>query len=299
MSLSDILYLDSLLVLIEVIFRIFDYKSHKNLFTILDTNNNPNIYKLKTNCYTNLFIKILDNQNKIFLEKEDSYRMKINELQEYTTQWVHDVKVNISICDLLLESEEFDTKNILYTQIEKIKFNINQILYVTRATHYNQDVSCEEVNVCTELRNAIKENAFFFINKNISIETTLNPFTTVNDKKWINYIFSQILNNCSKYTPENGSIIISSDENDTSYCINIKDNGPGIPKEDLPRIFDKGFTGKNGRSGTKSTGMGLFYAKNMANLLHIGLKVKSEEGLYTNFSIIFFKLSDYYDVLSD
>jgi len=299
LSLEDILYMDILIIIIQVTFAIFDYKYHKHIYKTFKNYNNLNSNELKSNCYTELLLKLLDNQNTIFLEKENSYKAKINELQEYITKWVHNIKGNISICNLLLETEEYNKNDLLYSQLEKIKFNINQILYVTRANHYNTDFSCERVEVCTELRNAIKENTFFFIHKNISIETNLHPFTTVSDRKWINYIFSQILNNCSKYTPENGSIVISCKEDDKSYCIDIKDNGPGIPKEDLPRIFEKGFTGKNGRTGTKSTGMGLYYTKNMADLLNIGLEVKSEEHSYTNFSIIFFKLSDYYNILSN
>ncbi|MEY8742624.1 ATP-binding protein [Bacillales bacterium AN1005] len=167
---------------------------------------------------------------------------------------------------------------------------------MTRANHYEQDIGAWEVNVCNVLRSAIKENALFFINKNIEIETDLHPFSVISDERWNYYIFGQILNNSSKYTPEGGTLQIKTKEDEQAYYVIIRDNGIGIPKEDIARIFDKGFTGKNGKIETKSTGMGLYYAKKMAEKLRVEIKLDSEEGNYTEFSIIFYKLSDYYEV---
>ncbi|WP_254520329.1 ATP-binding protein [Bacillus cereus] len=94
-------------------------------------------------------------------------------------------------------------------------------------------------------------------------------------------------------------MIIKTNEDKQAYYITIKDNGIGISKEDLSRIFNKGFTGKNGKIGTKSTGMGLYYAEKIAKKLSVGIKVDSEEGEYTEFSIIFYKLSDYYKMSNE
>lgn len=298
-SYEDIIYMNILVFLIHLFSMILDYKNHARIYNYIlkDDSSKLSKYNYNYNLYINLISKISNDKNNLFLEKEAYYKKKINELQEYLIQWVHDIKVNISVCELILEQLEVNhNTNTIFKQIEKIRFNINQILFVSRAAHYNQDISCENVDVCKELRNAIKDNSFFFINKNISIETNLTPIIVNNDRKWINYIFCQILNNSSKYTPQNGNIIITSKETRNYFSITIKDNGIGIPKEDLQRIFDKGFTGQNGRNSTKSTGMGLYYAKNMADLLHIKLDVSSEEGVYTQFEVTFYKISDYYDL---
>ncbi len=296
-SLTDTLYMDSILIIILLSVTIFDLNKQKRMYKgfIKNMENTEAIASVdgyKNNFYTDSLLKVLKKQSDNFFEKEDSYKKMINELQEYITQWVHDLKVNIAICDLLLEEKDSESSKF-HAQIEQMKFSINQVLNVTRANHYNKDIVAEEVEVCQQLRSAIKDNTPFFINKNIEINTNLKPFIVISDKKWIHYILSQILNNSSKYTPKNGRLEVFTKEDERAYYLHLRDNGVGIPKGDINRIFEKGFTGKNGRLGTKSTGMGLYYAKNIANTLNIDINVISEVGLYTEFILIFYKLSDY------
>ncbi|MGP7816471.1 ATP-binding protein [Niallia sp. 01092] len=300
-SMADILYMDLLIVIIQLLIMYYGYIKQKRKYENVFTSSIDALEKKASNdgdFYINLLLKESRKQHNKFLEMEDDYKKRINEIQDYMTQWVHDIKVNIAVCDLLLEELEDESSKKFQNQIEQMKFRINHILHVTRANHYDQDIAAEDVDVCHLLRSAIKENALFFINKNIEIETKLKPFSVINDKRWIYYIFCQILNNSSKYTPEGGLLHIYTKEDEQAYYVNIKDNGIGIPIEEMTRIFDKGFTGKNGKVGTKSTGMGLYYAKKMAGTLSIGIDVKSEEGIYTEFTIIFYKLSDYYHVSS-
>ncbi|WP_410984478.1 ATP-binding protein [Bacillus cereus] len=300
-SYIDIIYMDLLIVVI-LLFNIFygfinEKKKYEAVFTSsIETLKNN---RARNDYFIDMFIKVSKKQQNKFLEIEENYKNGINEIQDYTTQWVHDIKVNIAVCDLLLDEIEAESSRELRNQIEQIKFRINHILHVTRANHYDQDILAGEVDVCHVLRSAIKENALFFINKNIEIETDLSPFSVISDERWIYYIFGQILNNSSKYTPEGGTLTIKTKEDKQAYYITIKDNGIGISKEDLSRIFNKGFTGKNGKIGTKSTGMGLYYAKKIAEKLSVGIKVDSEEGEYTEFSIIFYKLSDYYKMSNE
>ena len=300
-SYIDIVYMDLLIVVI-LLFNIFygfisEKKKYEAVFTSsIETLKNN---RARNDYFIDMFIKFSKKQQNKFLEIEENYKNDINEIQDYTTQWVHDIKVNIAVCDLLLDEIEAESGRELRNQIEQIKFRINHILHVTRANHYDQDILVGEVDVCHVLRSAIKENALFFINKNIEIETDLSPFSVISDERWIYYIFGQILNNSSKYTPEGGALIIKTNEDKQAYYITIKDNGIGISKEDLSRIFNKGFTGKNGKIGTKSTGMGLYYAEKIAKKLSVGIKVDSEEGEYTEFSIIFYKLSDYYKMSNE
>ncbi|MEC0210212.1 sensor histidine kinase [Paenibacillus ehimensis] len=295
---ADIVYMDVLLVTTQLVFFVYGYVKQKRTYArfLHDTGEKGRKTDPQGDFYTDMLTKALERQHKLFSEKEEEYKKKMNETQEYMTQWVHDIKVNLAVSELLLE--EMENGHELRNQIEQMKFRIHQVLQMTRATHYNEDMAAEEVDVCQVLRNAIKENALFFIHKNIEIETDLKPFTVISDKKWVFDILCQILNNSSKYTPPGGRLTIAVREEERAYYVSIRDNGIGIPREDLPRIFDKGFTGKNGRSGTKSTGMGLYYAKKMAERLSIGLEAASEEGAYTEFTVIFYKLSDYYTVYS-
>ncbi|MBU3137346.1 sensor histidine kinase [Clostridium gasigenes] len=294
-SFLDIMYMDILILLIMLITFTYGFRKEKKKFTDIckcseNTNNKINDF------YLNVFSKILEKENLKHIRIEESLKNNINDFEDYITKWVHDIKINIAVVDLLLEDLEDDESQKIIAQMEQMKFSTNQVLYVTRANNYNLDIKSEEVAVCDEIKKAIKENAGFFINKNIEIILDSEGFNIISDRKWIHYILSQIINNSSKYTNENGQLHVFSKEDSKAFYLHIKDNGIGIPKEDINRIFHKGFTGKNGRTRTKSTGIGLYYAKKMCNNLSIDLKVESEEGEYTEFILSFYKLADYYNV---
>lgn len=242
-----------------------------------------------------LMHELLTYERKSFSQKENDYRQRMNDLKDYLTQTVHDLKVNLSVCEMAVNrlENEMEIANKLLYQIEQMKFRINQALFITRANHYSEDVVSGNVNLEKVVKEAIADNAEFFIHKGISIKNDLVPYHFISDKKWVHYIIVQILNNSSKYTGQNGEITICSREDERGYHLHLRDNGIGIPKEELDRVFDKGFTGTNGRNSTKSTGMGMYYAKKMANTLGIGLYVHSKQGAYTEFVLSFYKLSDY------
>ncbi len=239
--------------------------------------------------------ELLDYAREKFSQRENDYQQRMNDLKDYLTQSVHDLKVNLSVCEMVVNrlENEPDIVNKLIFQIEQMKFRINQALFITRANHYSEDIVSENVDVEQVVKEAIRDNAEFFIKKGICIHNDLRPHHCISDKKWVHYIIVQILNNSSKYTAENGEINIFSRENEQGYHLHLRDNGIGIPKEELDRVFDKGFTGSNGRMSTKSTGMGMYYAKKIANTLSIGLQVRSKQGAYTEFILSFYKLTDY------
>lgn len=299
-SLADLIYMDILIIVIQLTIMVYGFVKERNKYNRVLENigNTQRLATDKGDFYVDTLLEVVEKESERFHQREESYKFKINDLQEYITQWVHDIKVNIGVCDLLLEEININNENIdkLNSQIERIKFNVNQVLQVTRANHYDQDFRAEKFDIAKEIKSAIRENALFFINKNIEIDTRLDSFALTSDKKWVHYIISQILNNSSKYTPINGQVSILTEEDERAYYLHIKDNGIGIPKEDMKRIFNKGFTGNNGRKNTKSTGMGLYYAKKMADKLSIGIDVRSEEGKYTEFIISFYKIADYYNI---
>ncbi|MBW9150202.1 sensor histidine kinase [Clostridium sp. CM028] len=294
-SFQDIMYMDILILLTVFIAFTCGFIKEKNKYSnILKCNNE--LDNKTTDFHLNVFSNILKKQSLEHLKKEESLKNNINDFEDYITKWVHDIKINIAVTYLLLEDLEEDESQKVIFEMKQMEFSVNQVLYVTRANNYNLDVKSEQVAVGDEIRRAIKENAGFFINKNIEIILEVEGFNIISDRKWIHYILSQIINNSSKYTNENGQLHIFNKEDSEAYYLHIKDKGIGIPREDIKRIFNKGFTGKNGRTRTKSTGIGLYYAKKMCNNLNIDLKVESEEAEYTEFILSFYKLADYYNV---
>lgn len=237
--------------------------------------------------------KSINYEKEKFAKEETSYRESLNNMMDYTTQMVHDIKVNLAVCEMVAKRLPDEEREKLSYEMEEMKFRVTQMLYVARANHYSEDIIAEYFQMQEALKKAIKENAEFFMNKNIELDVEIESYEVLNDQKWVIYILSQILNNASKYTGESGKIVIQSKEDEKAYYLFIKDNGIGIVEEELGRIFDKGYTGTNGRLNTKATGMGLYYAKRMANILNIGLQVESQKGEFTEFILAFYKHSDY------
>ncbi|ACQ53454.1 sensor histidine kinase [Clostridium botulinum] len=294
-SFQDIMYMDILILLTVFISFIYGFIKEKNKYSNILKYSDELDNKIK-DFHLNVFSNMLEKQKLEYLKKEESLKNNINDFEDYITKWVHDIKINIAVIYLLLENFEEEKSQKIISEMKQMEFSVNQVLYVTRANNYNLDIKSEQVSVKDEIKKAIKENAEFFINKNIEIILEVEEFSIISDRKWIYYILSQIINNSSKYTNENGQLYIFSKEDSKAYYLHIKDNGIGIPKEDINRIFNKGFTGGNGRTRTKSTGIGLYYAKKMCNNLNIDLKVESEEGEYTEFILGFYKLADYFNV---
>lgn len=303
-GLVDIVYLNVLLIAAQFSFFTYGYVKQRKAYADFlgqhrqrhndDQSSQTNGGARILEPYLSAMTLLLDERTLNWKETEEGYRQKMNETQDFMTQWAHDIKVNLAVCDLLCEEQAVSLD--MRVQLEQIKLRINQVLQITRANHYQEDFIAEEVDISQQLRAAIKANALFFIHKNIEIETELTPFTIISDRKWVHDIFCQLIHNSSKYTENGGRLLIVSDESDYAYRVCIRDNGVGIPVEDLPRLFDKGFTGRNGRHGIKSTGMGLYYAKKMADRLRIGIEADSKDGDFTEFTLTFYKLSDYYDV---
>ncbi|AVQ37772.1 sensor histidine kinase [Clostridium botulinum] len=294
-SFQDIVYMDILILLTVFITFIYGFIKEKNKYSNILKCSYELDNKIK-DFHLNVFSNVLEKQKLEHLKKEERLKNNINDFQDYITKWVHDIKINIAVIYLLLENfQEEQSQKIIY-EMKQMEFSVNQVLYVTRANNYNLDIKSEQVSVKDEIKKAIKENAEFFINKNIEIILEVEEFSIISDRKWIYYILSQIINNSSKYTNENGKLYIFNKEDSKAYYLYIKDNGIGIAKEDINRIFNKGFTGKNGRTRTKSTGIGLYYAKKMCNNLNINLKVESKEGEYAEFVLSFYKLADYFNV---
>lgn len=226
----------------------------------------------------------------------------LHEINDYITRWVHEIKIPISVCELIMDkiTLETDLRSIgkasenLRIEIEKMKFLIDQVLYASRASHYVEDFMVDEINLEKMVKEVVKKNSTFFISKNITVELDNLNFNVLTDRKWILYILQQILNNAYKYLDYNGKVRIYGVEDDKTVKLKIRDNGVGIAPEDIRRVFDKGFTGENGRRVAKSTGMALYYSKKIATKLGHDIEVSSQEGQYTEFTIIFYKLMDYF-----
>lgn len=241
----------------------------------------PNFYHGK------FLYEVLRETDKDMHEHVKGYRVKQKEYREYIETWVHEIKTPIASIDLILENSDSEAASGVKREIKKVEGYIDQALYYARSTDVSKDYLIKEFSLIKSIRNVIKRNSRDFINKRIALELQNFEYVVYSDEKWVEFILSQIINNTIKYTPNNGKVSISAEQNKNSIILKIKDSGVGIPEKDLGRVFEKGFTGENGRKFTKSTGIGLYLCKNLCDKLGLGIKIDSKENEGTEVSVVF------------
>lgn len=197
-------------------------------------------------------------------ESKYLYDHQYQELLEYYTLWAHQIKTPIAAMRLLLQVNK-QVNHDLLLELSKIEQYVEMVLYYLRLKTMSNDLVLKRYSLQEIVREVIKKQSYFFIRKNIHLQLDPLDITVLTDQKWLSFVIEQVCSNALKYTPNDGSIHIYMQD----YTLIIEDNGTGIVAEDLPRVFDKGFTGCNGRINKTSTGIGLYLCKQViTNLSH-------------------------------
>jgi signal transduction histidine kinase len=254
----------------------------------------PEAQNFEQKLFLKLLKKVHQDQNnqleKLYDEKRDQ--------QEFIMSWIHEVKLPIAASRLLLENSEDKTVDMLVDKFEdeldKIDDYVEQALYYSRIDSFSKDYFITEIKVNKIIKNSVKKYAKLFINKGIRFDMREEGQYVQSDSKWLGFVIDQIISNSLKYTNEGGEISIHFEEDTKEKRLLIQDNGIGIKPEDIHRVFEKGFTGSTGRSHAKSTGMGLYLVKQLANKLGHNITIESEEAKYTKAVIHFPKIRNYY-----
>lgn len=299
-GLADILYLNVLFAVIAAVtgaagFLRFRARYRKLRALLQNRKYNDYVLPPGNGFYASLLRDVAEAKNEESFSRIGALRSRLEELNDYITKWVHEIKIPVSVCELIVENIGADgdkASGDLRLELGRMRFLINQVLYAARASQYERDLAIGEFDLSRTVIESIKRNSALFIRKNIEVVKGPLDFTVINDEKWVSYILDQILNNAGKYTGQDGRLDISADEDGVAVRLHIRDNGIGIAEHDIGRIFEKGFTGENVRGLTKSTGMGLYYSKTMADKLGMGLEVSSRLGGYTEFTLVFKKIND-------
>jgi signal transduction histidine kinase len=259
---------------------------------------------LKEGVYTNSFNDVsllkLSNEEKKYLMLFKNHQKQCEDIindatdifeenSEVLNMWVHDIKMPISIIKIIIEGNESPycekTLNKIDTELMRIENSVERVLYLSRLDNFHKDFLIHEVDVEQVLREIIRKYSKYFIEKKVKLNLENVSHNILSDKKWLSFVFDQIISNALNYTQCEDSISIIGEKKDKTFKITIRDTGCGIKKEDLNRIFEKGFTGNNGRNNTKSTGLGLYLAKELCDKLGHSLSVNSIYNEYTEFTI--------------
>lgn len=216
------------------------------------------------------YYDIIDKIYQENLNNQSVAQTRYANLQDITTLWAHQIKTPISAMRLLLQSNETDDDE-LKDELFEIEKYVEMLLGYYRLTSDTNDFVIRRVDCEPIIRTVIRQYAKFFIRKKIQIEVENLNITVLSDEKWLSFVFEQILSNALKYTNE-GMIRIFSEH---GHTLVIEDTGIGIQEEDLPRVFEKGYTGYNGRRDKKSTGLGLYLCKMILSKLGHTITIES------------------------
>ncbi|MFD1927420.1 sensor histidine kinase [Sporosarcina siberiensis] len=292
---SSILYFNLLLILIFMLFVLWRYHVEMKFVKkmLLFTDEPPQDWHEmvpESKFVRDEIIKNILQQSAVTFSKElRSIQQMILMESDYTAAWVHEVKAPLTAMKLTMEAYRDDPS---MWKIEKewlrIHLLIDQQLYISRLTTLEADFILETTSVLKLVREEIREIRSWCMEKNIGVEFEGDDREVVTDVKWCRFIIRQLLTNAVKYSPNGSDIgIVSSVNSNGNVVLSIQDEGPGIQAHDLPRIFDKGFTGSTGRIHNAATGLGLYLAQMVSEKMGISITAKSGIGNGTEMQMMF------------
>lgn len=233
------------------------------------------------------YYKILKRANKSMLENVTQVRTVQKNYKEYIESWVHEIKIPITSSKLLCENNKSEITNKIDEEIEEINNYVEQALFYARLDQVSNDFIIRQINLADVIRYVLAKNKKIMIQNNIKVEVKNVALNIYSDEKWLEFIINQVIINSIKYRKDkNAEISINVTENKENVHLKIKDNGIGIKESEINRIFDKGFTGTNGRNQKKSTGIGLYLCKRLCDGLDMKVSVESKQNEYTQITFI-------------
>ena len=287
LPLEALIYTGSFCFLVSLIASFLDFVNYKESYKKLkfleenilnDLEDLPKSLDIRIDYYHKIIEKLYEELEKLTQEN----RQKNTDMVDYYSMWVHQIKTPIAAMNFLLDNEEVDQK-ILQQELFKIERYVEMVLTYIRLDSISSDYVITKINLDEVVKDSVKKYATIFINKKIKLNYVSHETMVISDKKWLGFAFEQILGNSVKYTSNGGEITIETYENK----LVIEDNGIGIKEEDLPRIFEKGFTGFNGRYEKKSSGIGLYLCKKTLDKLGHHIEISSKVGEGTRIEITF------------
>ena len=261
-------------------------------YLVLETLNRPEFYEGELLCQALYEIDKSMNEN-VRIEKE-----QLLDNKEYIEMWIHEVKRPLASLVLTLNNQknilDRKTKNIL----KRLEDYVDQVLYYVRSENAEKDYFIKEVDLSKVIKNVGIKNMDDLLDNKVEFIVDKTNYKVFTDSKWLEFILNQIINNSIKYKRniDNSYIKIYVKDTINTTTLIIEDNGIGIKSSDIRQVFDKTFTGTNGREKTTSTGMGLYIAKNLCKKLGHKIEIESKENEYTRVFITFAK-NKFYDVL--
>ena len=271
-----------------------DYRMQKQKYAkLLERYSHISVYGTQTiapsNCIEKGYEEIIKSLREKAKESSDQIEIRHQGQIEYFTMWVHQIKTPISALSLLLDNTEIESssKGSMKQEVFKIEQYAGLVLEYLRIDNMSNDLILSPYELDGIVRKVVKKFSTIFIHKRNSLIMDDLKSKVLTDERWLGFLIEQILSNALKYTNQGTIRIYEEKDYIDRVVLVIEDTGIGIKAEDIPRIFERGYTGLNGRMNQKATGIGLYLSKKVADRLSCSIAVSSKVREGTKVSIIF------------
>lgn len=235
-----------------------------------------------------ILMQVLRDVDKSMADHVNLYRSAQAEYKDYVEMWVHEIKTPLAAAKLVISNNPSEITISLQEEIEKVEAFVEQALFYARSTSVEKDYIIKELSLQECISKIIRKHSKVFIYQKIKVELDNLDHIVYSDSKWLEFILEQIITNALKYMNKPDKVLrIYADRHENTIHLHIQDNGIGICASDIPRIFERGFTGKNGRTNEKATGMGLYLCKSLCDKLYLGIHVHAIENEGTTITLDF------------
>ena len=295
------IYIAIIIILVVSISIFVEYKNKQHFYNQLKTNMDElnekylisEIIKTPNFIEGKILKETIQDTGKSMLENVNHYKNIQEEYKEYIELWIHEVKIPIAASKMIIENNKNSVTKSIDEELDKVENYIEQALFYARSNAVEKDYIINKTNLKEIVNSSILKNKSTLLNEKVAIELKDIEQEVYTDSKWATFIINQIIQNAIKYSKkDNKRIEIYSKTKNDKVILYIKDNGIGIKKGEITRVFERGFTGENGRIiGQKSTGIGLYLCKKLCDKLGLGIELNSEKNIGTEVRIIFPKNS--------
>lgn len=239
------------------------------------------------NHYRRRLFEMMRRSGKSMIEAVSDAQASSREYREYIESWVHEIKAPITAAGLICQNADSGLRRKLMPEILSVESHVERALFYARADNPERDFLIRQTGLNEIVAEAVEKHRVLLIQSGVRIETWGLDATVYTDSKWAAFIIGQLLQNAVRYKSEHPVIDISAKTLGQQVHLIFRDNGMGIAPHELPRIFERGFTGSNGRARGGSTGMGLYISKKLSVHMSVDIEVESEEDAGTAITLTF------------